>query len=215
MQKIVESIMVAVELMGQSISPMAAAILAEDLKQYPENIVIEALKNMRISGGRFSQGAIVKEIEKLQPNGRIGADEAWSMTPRDEYTSVVMTDEMASAIAVAQPLLDEGDQIAARMAFKEAYTRITEANKRDGIKPSWFPSLGADKEGREDALNTAVRLGRISAEYAASLLAPSQAVAMLESNNKNLSIEHKQISPEQAKANIEKIKSMLKGNDDA
>jgi len=76
MQKIVESIMVAVELMGQSISPMAAAILAEDLKQYPENIVIEALKNMRISGGRFSQGAIVKEIEKLQPNGRIGADEA-------------------------------------------------------------------------------------------------------------------------------------------
>lgn len=152
---------------------------------------------------------IIEAIDASYPDGRLGADEAWSMIPKDEFTSIVMTDEMAEAMGIAQPLLDCGDKIAARMAFKEAYTRITDGHKREGVKPKWFPSLGSDKEGREAALSTAVRMGRIGAEHAAGLLAPSQAIAMLESNNKPLGIEHKKVSPEQAKANIEKIKAML------
>lgn len=152
---------------------------------------------------------IIDAIEANCPDSRPGADEAWSMIPRDESSSVVMTEEMAEAYGIAKPLLDEGDQVAARMAFKEAYARIVDANKRDGVIPKWFPSLGDSKEGREAALNQAVRLGRISAEHAAGLLAPAQAVAMLESNNKALAIEHRQISPEQAKANFAKVKEML------
>jgi hypothetical protein len=120
-----------------------------------------------------------------------------------------MTEEMAEAYGIAKPLLDEGDQVAARMAFKEAYARIVDANKRDGVPPKWFPSLGDSKEGREAALNTAVRLGRIGADHAAKLLAPAQAVAMLESNHKAMAIEHKQISPEQAKENFARVKAML------
>lgn len=152
---------------------------------------------------------ILDAIEANCPDTRPGADEAWSMIPRDEYSSVVMTEEMAEAYGIAKPLLDEGDQVAARMAFKEAYARIVDANKRDGVMPKWFPSLGSEKEGRDAALITAVRLGRISADHAAGLLSPAQAVAMLESNNKSLAIEHKQISPEQVKANMERMKAML------
>ena len=210
MQKLLEQIAVTAELMGQAISPNAAAAMAMDLSRYPLQTVVDALTKLRReSKARFSLSAVIEQIEKLNPDTRPGADEAWSMIPRDEYSSVVMTEEMAEAYGIARPLLDEGDQVAARMAFKEAYARIVEANKRDGVMPKWFPSLGSEKEGREAALNTAVRLGRISADHAAKLLAPAQAVAMLESNNKALAIEHKQISPEQVKANLERMKSML------
>ena len=105
-----------------------------------------------------------------------GPDEAWAMMPRDEDTSVVMTEEMAQALHIAQPLLDEGDQIAARRAFIEAYKRIVDAAKRAGMPPRWFPSLGHSKDGREAALIEAVRLGRMNSEHAIALLPPDSAV---------------------------------------
>lgn len=109
-------------------------------------------------------------------DGRPSADEAWAMVPRSEDVSVVMTEEISEAWGIAQPLLDEGDQVAARMAFKAAYERITETNKRAGVKPRWFPSLGSDKEGREEVLQQAVRLGRLTAPHIALMLPPATGV---------------------------------------
>lgn len=116
---------------------------------------------------------IIELCGKILPDWHLAADEAWAMIPRDEATSAVMTEEMAEAMGIAQPLLDEGDQVAARMAFKAAYERITDANKRAGVKPKWFPSLGHDKSGREAVLQQAVRLGRLTAPHVAGLLPPS------------------------------------------
>ena len=104
---------------------------------------------------------ILEIIEKISPNGRPSADEAWAMMPRDEYASAVMTQEMADALHIAQPLLDEGDQVAARMAFKDSYNRAVEKNKRANLKPVWFASLGWDKQGRESVVREAVLLGRL------------------------------------------------------
>jgi hypothetical protein len=171
MKKLLEQIAVTAELMGQTISPNAAASMAMDLSQYPLQTTIDALAQLRReSKGRFSLAAVLEQIEKLNPDGRPSADEAWAMIPRDEETSVVMSEEMAEAYGIAKPLLEEGDQVAARMAFKDAYTRIVDAHKRDGVQIKWFPSLGNDKEGREAALSNAVRLGRIGADHAARLL---------------------------------------------
>lgn len=149
---------------------------------------------------------IIEFIERLVPDGRLGADEAWAMIPRDEHVSAVMTDEMSEAMGAAQPLLDEGDQVAARMAFKEAYVRIVEKNKLAGIAPKWFPSLGRDPAMREAVLVEAVRLGRLSVEHASvtapAISAPSPAA-----------IEDKRgISREQAIANIAQLKQMLVGS---
>lgn len=123
-------------------------------------------------------------IARIQAqDGRPGAEEAWSMMPRDEDTSVVWTEEMAQAFGVAGPLLADGDAIAARMAFLERYrTLVQEA--RDARKPvRWEPSLGHDPAGREGALLRAVELGRISAQHARGLLghkASDQVIAQLE-----------------------------------
>jgi hypothetical protein len=151
-------------------------------------------------------------LDRLLPDGRPGADEAWAMIPRDEFTSAVMTQEMAEAMHVAQPLLDEGDQVAARMAFKETYARIVEANKRNGIKPEWFPSLGQDKEGRDSVLADAIRLGRIGANHAIGLIAPDKVAPMLQSaGNEKLALEYKMPSAEEAMKRIGGLKEILKG----
>lgn len=113
---------------------------------------------------------IIGIIELLKPNGRIGADEAWALYPHDEASSAVITDEMSEAMGLAQPLLNEGDKIGARMAFKEAYNRITARNKSANVSPKWFASLGHDSQGREIALKQAVSMGRLSNEKAQKLL---------------------------------------------
>lgn len=117
---------------------------------------------------------IIEAIEANEPDGRLGAEEAWAMYPHDESTSAVITTEMAEAMQAAKLLMDEGDLIGARMAFKEAYSRIVAQNKLNGISPKWFPSLGHSPEGREQALKVAVEKGRLTQDHAISLLPAPQ-----------------------------------------
>ena len=92
------------------------------------------------------------------------------MIPRNESVSAVLSQDMLTAMSSAQPLLDEGDQVAARMAFKESYTRLITEARNNSVPVAWFPSLGDDKNGREAVVQEAVRLGRISGTHAQRLL---------------------------------------------
>ena len=47
MQKILENLAATAELMGQSISPTALAIMASDLAAYPEDVILKALAQVR------------------------------------------------------------------------------------------------------------------------------------------------------------------------
>ena len=153
---------------------------------------------------------ILDVLNAALPDGRPCADEAWAMMPRDEYASCVMTEEMSEALHLAQPLLNEGDQVAARMAFKQAYERLVDANKRAGVPPKWFPSLGQDKDAREACLAQAVRLGRLGATHAIGLLPPDKVVPMLEVAGANhLALGYKPIGDDKALENIARIKEML------
>lgn len=104
---------------------------------------------------------IIAIIESLNPDGRLGAEEAWALYPHNEKSSAVITDEMAEAMGIAYPLIQDGDKVGARMAFKEAYNRIAANNKMNGIAPKWFASLGHDVDGREPVLKQAVAIGRL------------------------------------------------------
>lgn len=211
MQKLLEQIAVTAELMGQTISPTAAAMMAKEVSQYKREFVFEALTALRReSKGRFTLAAVIEQIERIDSDGRPGADEAWAMIPKDEYTSAVTSDEMMQALGVAQPLINDGDNIAARMAFKDAYVRIVENNKRNGIKPVWTPSLGHDKEGREAAMAEAVRLGRMTAQHAISLSAPDKVAPMLQSaGEEKLALQYKTQSNEEVMSRIQMLKNVL------
>lgn len=166
--KVLEAIAVTAELCGRVFSPAAAAMFASDLDGFPEHAVLAALTRCRKEvRGMLTIQDVISRID----DGRPGAEEAWAMIPRDEATSVVWTEEMAQAYGVASPLLDEGDKIGARMAFKEAYAKLVSDARDRKLPPKWTPSLGEDVNGRQLALIDAVRAGRMQLDHATSLLA--------------------------------------------
>jgi hypothetical protein len=164
-----------------------------------------------IKTGKFAPrpADILAILEMMNPDGRLGVEEAWALFPHDEASSAVITDEMAEAMQSARPLMLEGDTIAARMAFKEAYTRITTKNKFNGVAPRWFPSLGHSKEGREEALKQAVTLGRIGKEAAQALLpAPMPNAVTNAIANLQLLTSADVLTPEEKARNHERMKKL-------
>lgn len=109
---------------------------------------------------------IIEQIERAAKNdGRPGAEEAWaiSLAARDEQDTVVWTSECCQAWAACQPVLQMGDEVGARMAFKEAYARLVAEARAMCAPVVWEVSEGFDKDRRRIALATAVEAGRIPA----------------------------------------------------
>jgi hypothetical protein len=173
---VLKALAVTAELTGTELSEAAARVLAADLDGYDPQQLLGALKRVRMDGARLTVGNIVARLD----DGRPGVEEAWAMMPHSEDGSVVMTQEMAYAFGVCAPLIADGDMVAARMAFKESYTAAVARSREAKSPPRWFPSLGADRHGREAALIEAVRKHRLSVDHAVSLLPPERHAVLLE-----------------------------------
>jgi hypothetical protein len=165
--KLIQALAATAELCGTKLSEAAAELMLSDLSDYDEHAVMVALSKCRRElKGRLTLAEIISRID----DGRPGAEEAWAVLPFDEATSVVWTKEMSDAFWIAQPLIDSGEKIAARMAFKEAYLRLV-AEAREHREPvKWTVSLGHDQAGRQPILAAAVEKGRISATHARTLI---------------------------------------------
>ncbi len=111
----------------------------------------------------------IQDVVSRIDDGRPGPEEAWAMIPKDEAGSVVWSEEMALAFGVARHLLDEGDSVGARMAFKESYAKHVSVARDQGRPVRWSPSLGHDPRGRDAALSEAVTAGRLTYEHAQEL----------------------------------------------
>lgn len=130
---------------------------------------------------------ILAQIEGLSTDdGRPGPEEAWaiSLRGRDEFETIVRTREMAEAWAIASPVLGAGDEVGARMAFKESYTRLVDEARRARRPAAWSASLGFDPQQRDEVLRLAAAAGRISAPDMLALPAPEQAFAAIAGNAK-------------------------------
>jgi hypothetical protein len=164
--ELIQAVAVTAELCGRTFSEGAARMFVQDLAGFPEQAVIKALARCR----REVKGMLtIQDVITRIDDGRPGAEEAWAQMPFDESQSVVWTDEMCRAFGVARGLLEEGDKVAARMAFKEAYTRMVGESRDLGRPVVWTPSLGYDKNGHAAELSEAVSLGRLSYEHAESI----------------------------------------------
>ena len=120
---------------------------------------------------------ILAQIEGLSANdGRPGPEEAWAKALRaaDEQNTVVWTEEMAEAWGIAQPVIANGDEVGARMAFREAYTRLIDAARRARRAPVWMASLGFDMRQRAEALQSAHMTGQLPAPDLLALPAPAE-----------------------------------------
>ena len=115
-------------------------------------------------------------------DGRPGPQEAWAMSlpAADQSRTVVWTAEMSEAWGIAWPVLHEhGDEVGARMAFLEAYTRLVAVARKAGRPVEWTSTLGTDARLRDDALRVAVDAGRLPLAALPAPAAP-QPVGLLE-----------------------------------
>ena len=173
--ELIKAIAVTAELTGTDMSPAAAQVFAEDLAGYPLPQVLGALTRCRREvKGRLTLSDVISRLD----DGRPGPEEAWAMIPQDEGRSGVWTDEMQRAFGVCYRLLNEGDTVSARMAFKEAYQREVQVarDKRQPVK--WTATLGQDKAGRDEAQHDAMNRnllaqGRPALPYEAPEHAPA------------------------------------------
>lgn len=107
-------------------------------------------------------------------DSRPSADEAWAtaLVSRDEAETVVWTLETAQAFAACRTVLDLGDEVGARMAFKGAYDRLVARARHERQPVAWQASLGWDSDRRERALTAAGNAGLLPAPHVAALLPP-------------------------------------------
>lgn len=124
-------------------------------------------------------------------DGRPGAEEAWAiaLTSRDESDTVVWTQETAEAFAICSPIMELGDEVGARMAFKEAYQRLTSQSRNANIPVQWSASLGWNLERRTTVLTKAATAGLLAAPVVAGLLPPPAATAQGEDDNARVQLD--------------------------
>lgn len=137
------------------------------LSGYADGILMAAvIRHIKSSSFDPHLNDILKACDAQIDGSWLGADEAWALMPKSESDSAMLTDEIAQAMAAASSLIEMGDKIAARMAFKDAYGRLVEQAKIAGRKPRYFPSFGSDAMGRVSVLSSAVQRGQIPLEQA-------------------------------------------------
>lgn len=168
------------------------------LNMFPLQVVAMAFSVYRDQNGEFAPvpAGIAKLCKSM--DGRPSVDEAWAIaiTGRSEEETVVWTAETAEAFGICQPILNDlGDEVGARMAFKDAYSRLVTAARSAGKPATWNVSLGWDKRKREAALERAVVAGILPAPAVTALLPPPE-------------VDLAKCDPN-ARQQIDKIKEML------
>jgi hypothetical protein len=158
-----KAVAVTAELTGTNLSETAIQVMLDDLARYPEPQVMGALTRCRRElKGRMTIADVLTRLD----DGRPGVEEAWAMLPKDEADTAVWTEEMSKAASVTHDLLDAGDAVGARMAFKEVYQRLCQEARDCRLPVAWSVSLGWDVAGRESAIRAAVEKGRLTSAQA-------------------------------------------------
>lgn len=164
---LLESVAATYAVIGQEMNDLALRAILAELEQYPADGVNVALSRCRKELRKLTLADILERI----PGGHPKPEEAWAIVSRvmrDEQASVVWTEQMAEAYGVACRLGD--DLVAARMAFKEAYTNAVNRARTNQTQPTWRCSFGFDPHGRQTAVEEAVARGFITTEQARKLL---------------------------------------------
>ncbi|WP_176048173.1 hypothetical protein [Burkholderia sp. BCC1644] len=180
-------------------SPAVLRVFWSQLETFPLDAVLRALsRHVATSEFAPTPASILKHLPKMS-DGRPEPDEAWAIAIRsaDERETVVWTQEIAEAWAIASPVFD-GDEIGARMAFKAAYARIVDRNRGANQPPQWVVSQGFDAQRRIEVVDQAVRAGRLQLTHA-------QAVVPL------LTSESDPSPAVDVEANLARLKAMVAG----
>lgn len=209
-ENILKAIAVTAELTGTELSRTALIAMESDLAAYPEQIVLRALDRCRKElKSRLTPAAVIERIESC--DGRPTANEAWGLALKyfDESQTVIVNDEIREACSIARPVIEFGDDIGARMAFRDAYERIVSGNRQAGKYPTWSPSLGDNKDIRQQVLSEAVERGLLTQQQIAGLLPAPVSAAGAEIAG--LLIDKTELTSSDIKDRIQALRDKLNG----
>lgn len=174
-------------------NPTSTALFFRSLGSYSLETVKTAMSKHIADPqrGRFvpTPADVIAQIHGNSDDGRPGPEEAWAIALRaqDEAETVVWSAEMAKAWGMAKVVLDAGDEVGARMTFRETYTRHVDAARSQRIAVRWEVSLGLDPARQAQALAAAAELGRTPHTEPSLALPPAQPAALLTGPTKGMS----------------------------
>ncbi len=155
--RIVEAVAVTAELTGAKFSLQAKEAVVEHLSEYPESVVLAALKRCQLEL-RFPL-TLAAVLERLE-DGHPGPETAWAMVAKlTEDDTIVWTAEIAAAYELVRRL---DDRVAARVAFLEQYREKLAIARAERRLPVWEVSLGWDATKREGPVRAAVAAGKLA-----------------------------------------------------
>jgi hypothetical protein len=198
------------EAMGQTTTPAALTLIADDLEPYGIKAVATALNKCRRElTGRLTPAAIIERIQSA--DGRPQPNEAWAIALQsaDERDTVVWNNEIAAGMAAARDILDAGDEVGARMAFIEAYKREVQEARDKCISVSWWPSLGYDSSRHAGPIERAIEQGKLTREYAINALPHIFDRDPEASFDRLLSGPAAKANPEKSRAIIDQLKTLF------
>ena len=158
----------AQELTGKETSDGALALAFNLLKKYPlleiKKALIDHLSDPALGKFAPKPADVIFQIERANHDGRLEADEAWSIAIKflDDNQTVVINDEISGALQLAGDIYADGDKTGARMAFRASYERNVEEARKKGLAVKWWISAGDDRNERRSPIEQAVINGLIS-----------------------------------------------------
>lgn len=164
-----DQLTILAEAFGETLTEQRQEIYCGGLVDIRQNQLQIAFRRARYELKWFPKLAELRTLSGAlsdAPNdGRPGPEEAWARMPKGEHMeddSVVWCEEERAAYSACRSLLLDGDQIGARMAFKERYEREL-AEARSHERPvRWTMSAGYDTGHRLSTLASAVQENRLS-----------------------------------------------------
>ena len=165
------------EVIGWSLSADAVDLMAARLEGFPADEVLGALGRCADEcRGRLALADILERVPSWQAVRPLSADEAWEKALEarlwDESLTIVSTCAIVRAFPYA--IWQEGDKVAARRAFIDAYRR--EVEKPDAFDT--YVTEGTDKASRVAVISEAIQDGRLSQSSALLLPNPESAPPM-------------------------------------
>lgn len=165
----VDELTILGEAFGEVLTAERQAIYAKALSDVPKDqlhrAILAAVRELKW----FPKVAELRELAGVSygiaNDGRPGPEEAWARMPKGERAeddTVIWCEEERAAYDACRSLILNGDQIGARMAFKERYERELAEARAEGRTVCWSISAGYDMEQRLSALASAVQDKRIS-----------------------------------------------------
>ena len=168
-----DQLTILAEAFGERLTEERQEIYCAGLAGIQQDRLVAAFRRARYELKWFPKLAELRELAGAlgvdSADGRPGPEEAWARMPKGEQIegdTIIWCEEERAAYHACRGLLREGDQIAARMAFKERYERELTQARSAGRPVRWSISAGYDMEHRLSALVSAIQEKRIRVEAA-------------------------------------------------